>query len=87
MRILAAADIHGVLSVYKWLIELAEEHEPDLVLLAGDLFAGGWEEDQREQAGKTVSLLKKVPVPLLYLMGNDVFVGLDYEDELVKPLH
>ncbi len=87
MRILAAADIHGVLSVYKWLVELVEKQEPDLVVLAGDLFGGGWEEEQREQAGEIVALLKKVPVPLLYLMGNDDFVGLDYEDELVKPLH
>ncbi len=87
MRILAAADIHGVLEVYEWLVELAEKHEAHLVVLAGDLFAGGWEEEQRQQAQIIIRVLKRMPVPLLYLMGNDDFVALDYEDEHVKPLH
>ena len=51
MRILATADIHGVLSVYEWLVELVKEHEADLVVVAGDLFAGFQEEAQREQRG------------------------------------
>ena len=87
MRILATADIHGVLSVYEWLVELVKEHEADLVVVAGDLFAGFQEEAQREQRGEIIPLLKRMPVPVLYLMGNDDFVHLDYEDERVKPLH
>lgn len=87
MRILAAADIHGVLSVYEWLVELVPEHRAELLVLAGDLFAGGWEEHQRRQARKIIPLLQKVRVPLLYLMGNDDFVALDYEDERIQPIH
>ncbi len=87
MRILAAADVHGVLSVYEWLVELVPEHRAELLVMAGDLFAGGWEEDQRQQARKIIPLLQKVRVPLLYLMGNDDFVALDYEDERIKFLH
>lgn len=87
MRILAAADIHGVLNVYEWLVRLVQEQHADLLVLAGDLFAGGGEEKQREEAKKIIPLLKRAPVPLLYLMGNDDFVALDYQDERVKPLH
>lgn len=87
MRILAMADIHGVVDVYEWLIRLVEAEHPQLVVLAGDLLLGGWEEEQREQSQKIiVPLLKKVPVPVLYIMGNDDHVGLDYEDEQIKPL-
>jgi len=37
---LASADIHGVLVVYEWLIDLAKEQNIDLIVIAGDLFAG-----------------------------------------------
>ncbi len=87
MRVLAIADIHGVVSVYKWLVGLASEEQVDLVVLAGDLFGSGGEEQHREQARKIIGLLKKAPVPLFYLMGNDDFVHLDYEDERIKPIH
>ena len=87
MRILAAADIHGVLSVYEWLVGLVQEQHADLLVLAGDLFAGGWEEEQRRQAQKIIPLLKRAPVPLLYLMSNDDFVALGYQDERIQHLH
>ena len=51
------------------------------------LFAGDWEDGQREQAHRIIPLLKKVAVPCFYLMGNDDNVALDYEDEQIKPLH
>ena len=86
MRILATADIHGVLSVYEWLVELVVEYEVDLLLIAGDLFAGDWEEGQREQARQIIPALKRVAAPCFYIMGNDDNVALDYEDERIKPL-
>ena len=88
MRILAAADIHGVAKVYEWLVQSAESCKPDLLVLAGDLFAGGWAEEQREQARTAIiPLLKQVSVPVFYIMGNDDNVALDYEDQRIKPLH
>jgi Icc-related predicted phosphoesterase len=87
MRILAAADIHGALSVYEWLVESVKHYRADLVLLAGDLFAGDFAEGQREQATQIIPLLKALAVPCFYLMGNDDNTGLEYEDEQVKALH
>jgi Icc-related predicted phosphoesterase len=88
MRILATADIHGVLSVYEWLATLLREQPADLLILAGDLLLGGWDNEQSEQASRDiVPLLKRMPNPVLYLMGNDDYVSLDYEDEQIKPLH
>jgi Icc-related predicted phosphoesterase len=87
VRVLATADIHGVVSVYEWLVGLVEEHRADLLVLAGDLFAGDWGDGQREQARQIVPLLRGVAVPVFYLMGNDDNVALDYEDEQIKPLH
>ena len=88
MKILAAADIHGVWSVYDWLTARAEEQQADLVILAGDLSAGSWDErEQNKEAEVLVSVLRKFGVPTLYLMGNDDFFALTYEDRLVKPLH
>ena len=87
MRILAVADIHGVVSVYEWLVELVEEYQVDLLLIAGDLFAADWEDGQREQARQIIPLLKRVAAPCFYIMGNDDNVALDYDDEQIKPLH
>jgi Icc-related predicted phosphoesterase len=47
MRIIAAADIHGIHEVYDWLVERAGIHSPDAIVLAGDLL--GWGD-----AGSTV---------------------------------
>jgi len=88
MRIFAIADIHGVTRVYEWLVELADVKRPDLLILAGDLLLGGWEDEQSEQVTKEIlPWLKRFPAPVFYIMGNDDHVSLDYEDEQVKPLH
>ena len=87
VRILAAADVHGVLSVYEWLVQVATEHRADLLILAGDLFSAGWEDEQRDQVGQIVSVLKGGVCPCFYLMGNDDNVSLGYEDERIRPLH
>ncbi len=50
MRILAAADPHRVMDVYEWSAESAVQRQVDLILLAGDLFAGDLEAGQRQQA-------------------------------------
>ncbi len=87
MRILAAADVHGTLSVYEWLAETAVREKADLLILAGDLLAGDTEEWQRRQSAAVVRVLRTVRVPVLYLMGNDDLTPLGYEDERIKPLH
>lgn len=87
MRVLAAADLHGILYVYEWLLECARKHEADLVVLAGDLFAGDFEAGQRRQAREIIGLIQKTPAPLVYLMGNDDNVALGYEDERIRSLH
>jgi Icc-related predicted phosphoesterase len=88
MRLLAAADIHGARDIYDWLQEQAREQRAELVVLAGDLSASSWDErEQRDEARTLISLFKGFPATTLYLMGNDDFFALDYEDERVKPLH
>jgi Icc-related predicted phosphoesterase len=87
LRILAIADIHGVVSVYEWLVELVDEYQVDLLLIAGDLFAADWEDGQREQALQIIPRLKRVAAPCFYIMGNDDNVALELEDEQIKPLH
>ena len=85
MRILAAADIHGSLDVYQWLIE--QTPLADALVLAGDLFDADFEDQQRLQAQKIVKLLPRSNCPVFYIMGNDDNVGLDYEDALITSLH
>ena len=64
MRIIAAADIHGVRAVYKWLIELT--HTPcDVLVLAGDLFGADFASEQRKQAEKIVAILRSSSVPVV----------------------
>jgi Icc-related predicted phosphoesterase len=88
MRILAIADIHGALSVYKWLLGLISEEQADVVVLAGDLLIGAWEDEQREQCRESIiPLLKKMPIPVLYIMGNDDHIALEYENGQIKPIH
>ena len=85
MRVLAAADIHGTLFVYEWLVGLASS--VDVLVLAGDLFDTDFPAKQQKQAEKIVARLRASSVPVLYLMGNDDYVPLDYEDSLIQPLH
>lgn len=86
MRILAAADIHGAPVVYDWLMNLTRSSLDGLVL-AGDLLEGDFAPGQREQAKKIVALLRTSSIPILYLMGNDDNVSLDYEDHLIQAIH
>ena len=87
MRVLATADIHGELSVYAWLADVARQVDADVVILAGDLLEFDSEEQQTAQAVRILSLLETYPVPVLYIMGNDDLISLDYESERIKPLH
>ena len=85
MRILAVADIHGVLEVYDWLS--AEAVSADLVILAGDLLAGDVASEQQELADKIVTRLRTWNVPILYIMGNDDNVSLGHNDDKIMPIH
>jgi Icc-related predicted phosphoesterase len=85
MRILAAADIHGSLEVYQWLIE--QTPLADVFILAGDLFDADFEDQQRLQAQKILKILPRSNCPVYYIMGNDDNVALDYHDALIMPLH
>ena len=87
MRVLAAADVHGELSVYEWLADVARQVEADVLILAGDLLEFDCEEQQNVQAASIISLLETCPVPVIYIMGNDDLICLDYESERIKPLH
>jgi len=85
MRLIAAADIHGVNAVYEWLVE--QVREADAVVLAGDLFASDFKREQQKQAKRIIRLLKTVAIPVFYVMGNDDNVAVNYEDALAKPIH
>ncbi len=66
MRVIAAADIHGVRAVYDWLMDLTRT-SCDVLVLAGDLFAGDIASEQQKQAEKILAILRSssVPVPNL----------------------
>lgn len=87
MRVLAVADIHGALDVYEWLTKIAGRERVDAVIIAGDLFSGGWEEEQAVQAKEIISLLQAIPAPVFYLMGNDDHIPLSCDDEKMQLLH
>lgn len=86
MRFLAAADVHGVSAVYEWLIRWGRT-SIDAVVLAGDLLASDFEEEQRKTAHTIVERLQSISVPVLYIMGNDDNVSLDCDDGHLIPLH
>ncbi len=86
LRILAAADLHGVWRVYEWLAELTQR-DTDVLVLAGDLLESNFAAGQRKQAKRIVGLLRGLSIPVLYLMGNDDNVSLDYEDDKVRSVH
>ena len=88
MRILAIADIHGVIEVYEWLRDSVSRYDADGLILAGDLIMGGWEEEQSEQARTlVVPLLQTMPLPVFYIMGNDDHIELEPGDEKVRSIH
>jgi len=86
MRILASADIHGVMSVFEWLAEQTARQNADLLVLAGDLLDVDSEDEQRKQARNIIAVLKTLRVPVFYIMGNDDFIPLNYEDQRIRPL-
>ena len=85
MRILAAADIHGSLKVYQWLIE--QTPLADALVLAGDLFDADFEDQQRLQALEILKILPRSNCPVYYIMGNDDNVALGCNDALITPIH
>jgi len=87
MRILAAADLHGVNAVYAWLVDLAQNCAPDAVVLAGDLLPSDVASQQRKHAKSIVQTLKRVAAPVLYIMGNDDSVSLATDDHPLVPIH
>jgi putative phosphoesterase len=64
---LAAADIHGSISAARRLVELAELRRPQLVVLLGDLFEGGWAGFGQDE---TARILSGLPVPAAVVQGN-----------------
>ncbi len=86
MRVLAAADIHGVSVIYEWLVQLTRSR-CDVLVLAGDLLSSDFAAEQRKQADRIIDILRASSVPVLYIMGNDDHVSLEYSDGLIKPIH
>ena len=92
MRILASADVHGVRSVYDWLLLTAREHHVDAIVLAGGLlgYPDGFdtpEAAQHEEARVTVRMLTTAAAPVLYIMGNDDVVELNSLFAQVQSIH
>jgi len=88
MRILAIADIHGVTGVYEWLPDAISHYAADALILAGDLMMGGWEDEQSEQARTlVVPILKTIPVPVFFIMGNDDHIELEPGNEKIQSVH
>jgi Icc-related predicted phosphoesterase len=92
MRVLASADLHGMHSVYEWLIRTASEHHVEAVVLAGDLFGclDGFatpEDAQQHEAQLVVELLAHAGIPVLYIMGNDDLVELNSGSARVQSIH
>jgi len=92
VKVLAAADVHGMRPVYDWLIGLARERDVDAMVLAGDLLGcpdeiEPVEEAQRHDARDLVPLLESSGVPVLYIMGNDDLVELEPRSDRLRSLH
>ena len=81
MRILAAADVHGFLDVYRWLVRQAREQAVEAVVLGGDLL-GIPDENEDVEAGMRAcaeeiqSIFGPLGRPVLYIMGNDDLIDL-----------
>ena len=93
MQLIAAADFHGDLEIFKWLLQCVRDHSPDAVILAGDLLAadpdhpGPIEDAHRECASRVVELLSTIDVPVLYVMGNDDMVDLNPPSGTIRSIH
>lgn len=92
MKILAMADLHGDLSIYRQLKELVRTFDVEVVVLAGDLLHSSRsdltiEEAQRENANQILEVLHSLSIPVLYIMGNDDLIELGCENNLVQSIH
>ena len=92
MRILAVADLHGDFEAYQWVVDCVTRHEPDAVVLAGDLLAAGEsyetvEEDQRQDARLIENVLTAAMCSYLYIMGNDDWIEPPFEGKQFESLH
>jgi hypothetical protein len=68
--------------------EASAEQGADMVILAGDVLLGGWENEQSAQAREVViPWLWAISKPVCYTMGNDDHVELGYEDERIRSVH
>lgn len=62
MKYLIAADLHGSISAYEKLKELADKHRPDKIILTGDLCEGS--------VGDINNQLRKIYYPIIAVRGN-----------------
>ena len=70
MKILAISDIHGFHAVYRVILDLAQTHGAELIVLAGDLlgYPDGYsniEEAQRADAKEIITILQPLQIPVL----------------------
>lgn len=88
MRILGIADIHGAVDVYEWLPGAVLDYRADVLILAGDLLIGGWEDEQSEHIHTIVMpSLHAIDVPIFFIMGNDDHIQLESENEKLRSVH
>ena len=92
MRILACADFHGSLDVYRWFLGEARSLGVEALVLGGDLFGYADEvddpdEDQAINARQVRSLLLGAETLTFYIMGNDDSFELEPADQKLIPLH
>jgi Icc-related predicted phosphoesterase len=76
MRLIASADLHGFLDVYRWLAARTLEYRADALVLAGDLLSpeddfASLEEAMAARASAVEIVLNDLECPVLYIMGND----------------
>jgi Icc-related predicted phosphoesterase len=92
MNILAMADVHGDLGIYSQLQGLVRTFNVEVVVLAGDLLHSfrsdlPIEQAQRENAIEILEILHSLSKPVLYIMGNDDFIELGCQNNLVQSIH
>lgn len=92
MKLLCAADLHGIPDVYDWLLTQARDHPVDALVLAGDLLGcpDGFdspEEAQRHDATRVERLLESIDLPVFYVMGNDDLVELGSVSPQIQSVH
>ena len=92
MRILAVADLHGVPETYEAVPTWAAVHDPDAVVLGGDLLrplpvGETLEERFRACAAWLSEALDPIRCPVYYIMGNDDMVEWDPPQERFRSIH